>query len=399
MFSRAAFLFVVLAQMFKPPVDLSQAPRVSAGPYEIVLRLPPGGLSAGEEMQIEFRLLDTRPAQGPRPVLFAKLRGVVDMPTMPSMPRFDEIAHREGVPGEYGVHPTFSHGGDYRLVITLSPPGEPPLDFEFPLDVADAAPPNPRSRVRSIPFSLAVATTPASPVAGQPTRVELGVRRENVLITGPDDTFSVGDAPVEEFDLAHERPMHLFVVRQDLGTFAHEHPAPTGPGAFRLSYAFPSGGTYRVFAEVAPKNAGSQILSGEIKVGGIAGEPYRVAVAFASDAGLKRTVEGVEVEWSVPGPLPVQKTFVLEGRLRDASGGVLALEPWLGSLGHLMMIHQDGQTFVHCHPDEREPAAAKGPVLTIPFLVRFPKPGLYRGWGQFQRGGRLLTADFVVRAG
>jgi hypothetical protein len=72
------------------------------------------------------------------------------------------------------------------------------------------------------------------------------------------------------------------------------------------------------------------------------------------------------------------------------------LEPYLGALGHLMVVHQDGETFVHCHPDERAPATEPG---VIRFLARFPKPGLYRGWGQFQRAGRVITTDFVLRAG
>jgi hypothetical protein len=282
----------------------------------------------------------------------------------------------------------------------MSARNEGPLTFEFPLDVADAAEANPRTpRVKSVPFTLTVSTVPPVPVAGEPTEIDLGVRRENMLVTAPDGSFSVGDAPVEEFDVAHEKLMHLFLVRQDLGAFAHEHPAPSGAGAFRMRYVFPSAGTYRVFADVAPRNAGSQILTGEIKVGGPAPEPFRAGVAFASDPGTRKTVEGVEIEWSVPKPVPLRKTFTLEAHVRRADGGPLALEPWLGSLGHLMMIPLDGQTLVHCHPDEREPIASKGAAVTIPFLVRFPKAGLYRGWGQFQRGGRVLTTDFLIRAG
>jgi len=41
------------------------------------------------------------------------------------MARFDEIAHREDSPGVYGVHPTFPHGGDYRLCLTILPPPFP----------------------------------------------------------------------------------------------------------------------------------------------------------------------------------------------------------------------------------------------------------------------------------
>lgn len=402
--ARSVALFVALAAG-----AASEAPRASKGPYELILRLPPDGLWAGEEMQIEFRLLDTRPSAGPRPVLFARIRGVVDMPTMPSMPRFDEIAHREAVPGDYGVHPTFPHGGDYRLALTLLAPGEQPptmtalnegpLTFEFPLEVGDAAPPSARAGVSSVPFGLTVSTVPAAPSAGQATEIELGIRRRNTLVTQPDGRLAVGDVPVEEFDVAHEKLMHLFLVRQDLGVFAHEHPAPSGPGAFRLGYVFPSAGTYRVFADVAPRNAGSQILVGEIKVAGPPPEPFRAREALAAEPGTKKTVGGVTIEWSLPRPVPLKTTFVVEARLRRNDGRPVALDPWLGSLGHLVMIHLDGQTFVHCHPDEREPLVANGTTITIPFLVRFPKPGLYRGWGQFQPDGRVVTADFLVQAG
>ncbi len=405
----ASLTSAAAAQTFRTAAEASQPPRASAGPYEVMLRLPPDGLWAGEEMQIEFRLMDTRPSAGPQPVLFAKLRGVVDMPNMPSMPRFDEIAHREAVPGDYGVHPTFPHGGDYRLSLTLLPGGEQPptmtprndgpFTFEFPLEVGDAAPPNPRARVSPAPFTLTLSSIPADPVAGQQTEIELRVRRRNALISQPDGRLAVGDAPVEEFDLAHEKLMHLFLVRQDLGTFAHEHPTPSGPGVFRIRHVFPGAGTYRVFADVAPRNAGAQILAGEITVAGPPSEPFSVSVAFAADPGTKRAVGGITIEWSVPRPVPLKKTFVVAARLRKSDGGPLSLDSWLGSLGHLMMIHVDGQTFVHCHPDERKPIVAEGTTVTVPFLARFPKPGLYRGWGQFQHGGRLLTADFLVRAG
>ena len=65
-------------------------------------------------------------------------------------------------------------------------------------------------------------------------------------------------------------------------------------------------------------------------------------------------------------------------------------------MGHLILIHQDGITFVHSHPDERVPDA--GHDGKVPFLVRFPKPGIYRGWSQFQRDGKVLTGDFIVEA-
>lgn len=55
----------------------------------------------------------------------------------------------------------------------------------------------------------------------------------------------------------HERLMRYF---------AHEHLERVGPGAFRLSYRFPAPGRHRAYADVAPKDAGAQVLTGEVLV-------------------------------------------------------------------------------------------------------------------------------------
>jgi len=115
---------------------------------------------------------------------------------------------------------------------------------------------------------------------------------------------------------------------------------------------------------------------------------------------LRKTVAGVEVELQKPQPtLPARKTTGIAFSLRSTAGGsaITDLEPYLGALGHLILIHQDGLTFVHSHPDER--ALEVGRNGAVPFLVRFPKPGLYRGWAQFKRNGHVLTADFILEAG
>src|SRR5262249_34571763 len=54
-----------------------------------------------------------------------------------------------------------------------------------------------------------------------------------------------------------------------LSFFAHEHPERVGPATFRLTTLFPAPGRYRVYADVAPKDAGAQVLSGEVLVSGL----------------------------------------------------------------------------------------------------------------------------------
>ena len=153
----------------------------------------------------------------------------------------------------------------------------------------------------------------------------------------------------------------------------------------------PSGGDYRLFADLAPRGAGSQVLSALLKVSGRA-DKFALASAARS---AKSAAAGTQVELSGV-QFPSRKTATVLARLSDATGPAKDLVPYYGAMGHFILVHQDGTTFVHSHPDDRDPAVfATG---TVPFLVRFPKPGLYRGWTQFQRGSTVVTVPFVLEA-
>ncbi len=83
-------------------------------------------------------------------------------------------------------------------------------------------------------------------------------------------------------------------------------------------------------------------------------------------------------------------------RLKDDGRPVNDLEPYLGAMSHCVIVPQDSQVFVHCHPEQLNrpgPDARAGP--DIPFGVIFPKPGLYKLWAQFNRKGKAIVADFV----
>jgi hypothetical protein len=98
------------------------------------------------------------------------------------------------------------------------------------------------------------------------------------------------------------------------------------------------------------------------------------------------------------GPLASRKTQTLEVTVKDAADGkpITNLEPYLGAMGHLILVADDGVTFVHAHPDERKEGAGSNGV--IPFLVRPPKPGRYNGMVEVQRAGQVLRQNFKVDA-
>ncbi len=377
------FLFSVTSGVAQDLVFADYLTRES-GKYRVTLRLPADGLFAGEEQQLELRVRDTSrvdPVLGAAAVIRARIEATITMPAMMAMPAIIEQAHAEAVPGDYGLHPVFAHGGDYLLTLRVTLLTDETFTFSFPLAVADEAPPR---KTRSQPFTLELKTEPSKLKAGEAFALHLQVwaQRETRDAYG----FLTGKRlreAVTTFDTAHERKLHLMIVSRDFNFFAHEHPAPQSDGSFVLrDFVFPCAGEFQLFADVAPHNAGSQILSVAIKVSG------KAACAKADEA------NDIHFTLAEGQTFAAKKTQALPIRLQQADGkAVENLEPYLGALGHLMMVHADGKTFVHAHPDERDALNGKGQLT---FLVRPPKAGSYYAWLEVQRGGRVQRQRFML---
>jgi hypothetical protein len=387
MFSRKSLAIYLLMAGLALAGRLAKAqnPVQKVGKYAVELRIPTEGVYAEEETDIEFRVTDTSqddPVQGAPPVVKATVRAQVIMPSMPSMPQQTPKTHSEGVPGDYGVVTYFPHGGDYQLDLAITPPGDKAFTASFKVAVQDAEAGKNR-KPKPKPYTLEVRATPATPRAGEPAELILLIRNRDTK------------RPVTEFDTVHERQIHLMVVSKDLSRFAHEHPDAGPDGRFTLRYAFPTGGEYHLFADVAPHGAGSQILM----------QPIQVTGPPPTDTGTLRPtaaidpVDGVRVTLLTDAAkLTARRSLDLAFALKEVKtdAPITDLEPYLGAMAHLMLIQQDGATFVHSHPNEADPANGKNGTLT--FLARFPKPGLYKGWLQFQRAGQVQTVPFVVAA-
>src|SRR5262249_30596403 len=142
--------------------------------------------------------------------------------------------------------------------------------------------------------------------------------------------------------------------------------------------------------DVAPKDAGSQVLAATLAVGApAAGTPV---------AGAPTPTPSTRLALTLPdGGLVAGRTLVVNALLTDAKGRPIRdLEPWLGAMGHLLLGRKDGEPFAPPHPDDREPGV--GRAGRIPFLVRLPRAGPYKGWLQFQRRGKVETLEVSLDA-
>jgi len=345
-------------------------PLQRSGRYAVELRVPAEGAYAGEETDLAFRVTDA--ARG-EPVaimpgaLRAKIEGGASGP----------LVRPTGVPGEYGLITRFPRGGAYRIELTIHPPGEEsPFAVTFPVEVreADAA-----RKPAPAPFTLEASTDPARPAAGKPVTITLVIRVRET------------DRPVTDFDTVHDKPIHLLLVREDLGALFHEFPEPGPDGRFTLRFTFPAGGNWRLFAEVAPRGAGPQTALAALAVDGPRGMRTILVPALrptVRQSGMTLTMNPIN--------LAARETLPLLFTLTDTSGRPLTdLQPWLGAVAHLFLIERDGRTLVHALPDETDPRHGRNGNLA--FLVRFPKPGIYRGWTQFRRGVTAYALPFVLR--
>jgi Cu+-exporting ATPase len=232
---------------------------------------------------------------------------------------------------------------------------------------------------------------PAGTRPGVPTRVTVRL------------TDAGSGRPITDLGRSHEVWMHLIATREDLGTFAHVHPEPTGaPGRLGVTMTFPTAGRYVINTEF--REQGQMADLHDRQVVDIPGSAPAAATLTAGPRAV--TVDGVHVQ--LRGEIRVGATSDLTFHFTDARTGapIDGLRPYLAAAGHVVIMRGDAQTFAHEHADVRDrdgkpvfalPGQTFGPELTV--HAHFDTPGLYRVWGQFRLAdGSVLTARFTVEA-
>ncbi|TMV47410.1 hypothetical protein FE783_22715 [Paenibacillus mesophilus] len=195
-------------------------------------------------------------------------------------------------------------------------------------------------------------------------------------------------ARIDEFDVSHEKLLHLIVISKDLSYFNHIHPEYKGNGMFEIANRFPAGGEYRLIADFKPTRGSSMTKMAWVRVEGASAAPAPVI----PDAKLDNVFEGNRVKLSID-QLEANKELTLKFSIADSATGqpVADLEPYLGSIGHVVILTEDGERYVHVHALDGQ---GTGPDAI--FETTFPKSGIYKIWGQFQREGRVFTSSYVV---
>ncbi|WP_219835266.1 hypothetical protein [Paenibacillus sp. R14(2021)] len=203
--------------------------------------------------------------------------------------------------------------------------------------------------------------------------------------------------PDAGLQISHEKKLHLIIVSRGLSTFMHLHPVETAHrGVFELPVTFAAAGSYKLIADFKPKGGEQQWQSKWVQVGGSKGavKPPQTEPMLVVDKKLVQVSEGMKISLSFESEPRSGEAATLQFSFADSGSGepVSDLQPYLGSVGHVVIMDAEARQYLHVHAMGE---AEHGPIAQ--FRAVFPKPGLYKIWGQFQRNNRVATVPFVIQ--
>jgi len=173
--------------------------------------------------------------------------------------------------------------------------------------------------------------------------------------------------PVTEFDVEHEKRLHLIVVRRDATGFQHLHPEMSADGTWSTDIKLDEPGSYRLYADFSHKGE-KATLATDLRVDG---EADLQPLPAPSD------------EAHIAGGYDVHRHGLEFEITKD--GKPITPDAYLGARGHLVALREGDLGYLHVHAEQDE----------LKFSGEFPTPGRYRLFLQFSHEGKVHTAEFT----
>lgn len=218
-------------------------------------------------------------------------------------------------------------------------------------------------------------------------------------------TLPKSSAPIHKFQTEMTKKLHVIIVSDDFKTFLHIHPALLPTGHFLITQAFPSVGTYYVYADGLPNDLNHQVFRFKLDVGHASSPSVR---------NLPTTGMGVQTG---PYEVDLSRVRVQSGRMEMLDLQILEngkpatdLHPYLGASAHAVFLNARDLSYVHVHPmgadmmmdmskpmpDMPETASVSSDMM---LHIALREPGTYKLWLQFRGAGdKLYIAEFTILA-
>ena len=171
-----------------------------------------------------------------------------------------------------------------------------------------------------------------------------------------------GNAP--RLSISHEKEIHVIVVSNDLTVYKHIHPEKQRDGVF-IAYENLEPGLLQVFVDISPEDKHYTIKPNAVYVDEVATEKANLI----HETHWEKEIKGKKVQLE-KSDMVVDKAIDLTFHLKNDNP-----EPYLGALGHVVIIDEAVKEFIHVHPISEK---------TTKFEAHFSKAGMYKLWAEFK---------------
>lgn len=183
---------------------------------------------------------------------------------------------------------------------------------------------------------------------------------------------------IPSLEVSHEKLMHLIVVGADLKEYYHLHPEEVGNGVYLQKFDL-TGGSYKAFVDIKPKDLSYSVEPIELHVG--EGHQGHGENKLIIDTEFTKVINNQAVKLTISS-FEVNQEVTLNFDVKDAKP-----EPYLGALGHVVILDENGEDFIHVHPASNDE--------TI-FNTQFTESGVYKIWAEFKFGEQVNVYPFVI---
>jgi hypothetical protein len=151
------------------------------------------------------------------------------------------------------------------------------------------------------------------------------------------------ESAVTEFEVHHEKEMHLIMVNHELTSYLHLHPEMGADGVWRTPVAFPVDGFWRVVADFVADGKAA-LLGTDVVVGSTPMKMSNFTEEVRTAVSGPYTAELVG-DTAHEGSRPLKVVFTRDG------APVSTVNPYLGANAHLVAF-SPALEYAHMHPND-----------------------------------------------
>lgn len=180
--------------------------------------------------------------------------------------------------------------------------------------------------------------------------------------------------------LNHDKLIHLIIVSEDLNEFFHLHPVQKDSHSFQQEITL-TGSSYRAFVDINPKGKNYIIEPIPFSAGDDSYANNHMHHGLNIDKQNTKEINGKIVEFKHQ-QLEAGRDLEFHFKIKNATP-----QPYLGALGHVVIIDEKVENFIHVHPTSDK--------NTI-FQAYFDKSGKYKLWAEFKFDDEVFVYPYVI---